>query len=110
LSIRFREDEKKFDVEGGYNIRYEIIKKRIDKALVRGTEERLTKPGAIAIIYSQPDEEAECRKHIKYLISTGYLKDHVEAFELEEMQGVYGLKALRVTVENTRPAGEGKEV
>ena len=32
LSIKFRMDEKQFDVDGAYNIRYEIIKKRIDKA------------------------------------------------------------------------------
>ena len=36
LSIRFRFDERRFDVEGAYNIRYEVIKKRIDKAVVRG--------------------------------------------------------------------------
>ena len=31
LSIVFRLDEKRFDVDGAYNVRYEIIKKRIDK-------------------------------------------------------------------------------
>ena len=31
LSISFRTAERKFDVDGDYNIRYEIIKKRIDK-------------------------------------------------------------------------------
>ena len=33
---------KRFDVDGAYNIRYEIIKKRIDKAIVTETNERLT--------------------------------------------------------------------
>jgi len=42
ISIRFRMDDKQFDVDGAYNIRYEIIKKRIDKALIDGTTERLT--------------------------------------------------------------------
>ena len=56
LSIRFRFDEKRFDVDGAYNVRYEIIKKRIDKALIRGTEERLTQPGKIAIVYSHAAE------------------------------------------------------
>ena len=32
LSIRYRMDEKQFDVDGTYNARYEVIKKRIDKA------------------------------------------------------------------------------
>jgi len=98
LSIKFREDEKKFDVEGGYNIRYEITKKRIDKALIRGTKERLTKPGSIAIIYSQPDELFEYEKYINYLLSINYLTDKVESFELEDMQGVYGLQAVRVQI------------
>ncbi len=98
LSIKFREDEKKFDVEGGYNIRYEIIKKRIDKALIKGTKERLTKPGYIAIIYSLQEELNEYQKFISYLISINYLSDKLENFELEDMQGVYGLKALRVEI------------
>ena len=34
LSIRFRVDEKRCDVDGSHDIRYEIVKKRIDKALV----------------------------------------------------------------------------
>lgn len=42
LSIRYRMDEKKFDVDGTYNARYEIIKKRIDKAYIKNTEERIT--------------------------------------------------------------------
>ncbi|MDD3721644.1 MAG: GAF domain-containing protein, partial [Lutibacter sp.] len=52
LAIKFRMDEKRFDVDGAYNIRYEIIKKRIDKVHIKNTKERLTQPGKIAIIYS----------------------------------------------------------
>ena len=44
LSIRFRFDEKRFDVDGAYDIRYEIVK-RIDKALIKGATERVTQPG-----------------------------------------------------------------
>jgi hypothetical protein len=98
LSIKFREDEKKFDVEGGYNIRYEITKKRIDKAVIKGTNERISKPGTIAIIYSQHDELLEYQKYIDYLISINYLTNKLENFELEDMQGVFGLKALRVEI------------
>lgn len=98
LDIRFREDEKKFDVEGGYNIRYEIIKKRIDKALVKGTTQRLTQPGTIAIIYSQHSEYHEYKKYIEYLSSVNYLTGDTEELVLEEMEGVYGLQALRVKV------------
>jgi hypothetical protein len=98
LSIRFRFDEKRFDVDGAYDIRYEIVKKRIDKALVRGSSERVTQPGKIAIVYSQPDEAAEYRTYIEYLQHLGYLSNEVEDLELGELQGVHGLRALRVSV------------
>jgi len=110
LAIRFRFDEKRFDVDGAYNIRYEIIKKRIDKALVRTTSERLTQPGKIAIVYAEPAEAAEYRHYIAYLQTLGYLTRDVEEVELEELQGAQGLRALRVTVDLARfpaeaPAG-----
>lgn len=98
LSIRFRQEEKKFDVDGAYNIRYEITKKRIDKALVKGTQERVTQPGKIAIIYSQEKDAEEYLKYIDYLKNKDLLSGKVEQFELEELQGVSGLKALRIAV------------
>ncbi len=99
LSIRFRFDEKRFDVDGAYNVRYEIIKKRIDKAVISGTSERLTQPGKIAVVYSQNSEAAEYRNYIVYLQKLGYLTRDVEELDLEELQGVPGLRALRVTVD-----------
>jgi len=107
LSIRFRFDEKRFDVDGAYNIRYEIIKKRIDKAVVRGTSERLTQPRTIAIVYAQPNEAAEYRDYIEYLQHLRYLGPDVEDLELDELQGVQGLRALRVSVELDNPQLEG---
>jgi GAF domain-containing protein len=103
LSIRFRFDEKRFDVDGAYDIRYEIVKKRIDKALVQGTTERVTQPGKVALIYSQPGEALEYRAYIEYLQSLGYLTDGVEQLDLEELQGVQGLRALRVQVALDNP-------
>ncbi|MFY0630335.1 MAG: GAF domain-containing protein [Flavobacteriaceae bacterium] len=97
LAIRFRMDEKQFDVDGAYNIRYEIIKKRIDKAHIKGTDERLTVPGKMSIVYSQDKDAVEYLKYIKYLQSKNYL-GKVEQVELEDLQGVSGLKALRVEV------------
>lgn len=99
LSIAFRQDEKKFDVAGAYNIRYEITKKRIDKAVVKGTKERITQVGKIAIIYSLADEIDEYRNYITYLIAEGYLKDSIEYLELEDVQGTSGLRALRVAID-----------
>jgi hypothetical protein len=98
LSIRFRFDEKRFDVDGAYDIRYEIMKKRIDKALIQGTTERVTQSGKVALIYSQPGEAQEYRGYIEYLQSLGYLTGGVEQLDLEELQGVQGLRALRVQV------------
>ena len=97
LSIKFRMDEKQFDVDGAYNIRYEIIKKRIDKAHIKGTNERLTVPGKIAIVYSQGKDAREYLKYIKFLQSKKLL-GKVEQLEIEDLQGVSGLKAIRVEV------------
>ena len=98
LSIRYRMDEKQFDVDGTYNARYEIIKKRIDKACVKGTGERITQKGKIVIIYSQRSDEREYLRYVKYLQSKNYLGEKVELLELEDVQGVVGLKAIRVEV------------
>lgn len=98
LSIRYRMDEKKFDIDGTYNARYEIIKKRIDKAYVKNTEERITQKGKIAIIYTQKGDEREYLRYIKYLQAKKYLSKNVELLELEDVQGVVGLKAIRVEV------------
>jgi hypothetical protein len=103
LSIRFRFDEKRFDVDGAYDIRYEIVKKRIDKALIKGTAERITQPGQIAIVYAHSAEANEYRRYIDYLLSLGYLTGDVEDVELDELQGVLGLRALRVGIDLRNP-------
>ena len=97
LAIKFRMEEKQFDVDGAYNIRYEIIKKRIDKSHIKNTNERLTVPGKISIVYSQDKDALEYLKYIKYLQSKKLLGT-VEMLELEDLQGVSGLKAIRVEV------------
>ncbi len=106
ISISFRTAERKFDVDGAYNIRYEIVKKRIDKVHVRDSNERLTKPGTIAIVYSQPQEATEYLEYIEFLQNQGLLKGEVEKFELEELQGVSGLKGLRIAVDFGEEATE----
>ena len=103
LSIRFRFDEKRFDVDGAYDIRYEIVKKRIDKAVIKSTEERVTQPGKIAIVYAHPSEAHEYRGYIEYLQSLGYFTGEVEDVELDELQGVHGLRALRVAIDLRNP-------
>ena len=85
-------------MDGAYNIRYEIIKKRIDKVHIRNTRERLTQPGTLAIVYSQPSEGQEYLEYIDFLINKKLLVGAVQQFDLEELQGVSGLKGLRVAI------------
>jgi len=98
IDISFRNDERRFDVEGSYNIRYQVIKKRIDKVLISNTNERLTQPGKIALVYFNKTDADEYVKYIYYLQEQNILNDDLEQLELEELQGVSGLKALRVGV------------
>ena len=103
LAVHFRMDEKKFDVEGAYNARYEIVKKRIDKANVKGTKERITQPGKITIIYSREQDAVDYQKYIRFLQFKGYLKNNpVEDLPIEDLQGITGLRALRVEVEYSK--------
>lgn len=98
ISVQFRMDEKQFDVEGAYNARYEIIKKRVDKAHIKGTQERITQPGHIVIVYSQEQDAAEYRTYLDFLIAKGHIKKGYKDYVLEDLQGVHGLHALRAEV------------
>ncbi|MGN6511834.1 MAG: hypothetical protein ACTHLD_20385 [Chitinophaga sp.] len=98
IAISFRKDERRFDVEGAYNIRYEIMKKRIDKVRIKSTNERLTQPGKIAIVYSYAREADEYRKYIEFLQNKNILLPDAEMLDLEEVQGISGLKAIRLSV------------
>lgn len=100
ISIRFRMDEKRFDVDGTYNARYEVVKKRIDKATIKGSSERITAKEKITIVYSHTNEETEYLNYIKFLQFKKILEPTVEQFEVEELQGVSGLKAIRVKISN----------
>lgn len=109
LSIRFRMDEKRFDVDGTYNARYEVIKKRIDKSYIKGTEERITQTGKLCIVYSQKKDELEYLRYIKFLKSKGYFTDKIEILELEGLQGVSGLKAIRAEIRYHPKGGEAEK-
>ncbi|MBT1685340.1 GAF domain-containing protein [Dawidia soli] len=98
LSIRFRPDERQFDVDGAYDIRYEIVKKRIDKACIKNTGERLTQPGKIAIVYNQVKIEDEYERYFHYLRARNLIEGVVEVLELEPLPGATGLRALRIAV------------
>ncbi|MBU3821082.1 GAF domain-containing protein [Flavobacteriaceae bacterium XHP0103] len=110
LSIRFRMDEKRFDVDGTYNARYEVVKKRVDKAFIKGTEERVTGKGKITIVYSQKEDEIEYLRYVKFLQSKKVLNNDEEILELENLQGVTGLKAIRVSLLYSNKADNSKEL
>lgn len=98
LSIGFRMDEKQFDVDGTYNARYEVVKKRVDKACIKGTDERVTEKGKLSIVYSQKEDEEEYLRYIKFLQHKRMVGDDVEVVEIEDLQGVTGLKAIKVSI------------
>lgn len=98
ITIRYRMDEKKFDVDGAYNVRYEMIKKRIDKAHLKNSNERLTQPYKLCIVYSSNEIEKEYLSYLDFLQSINYVGKNVEVLELEELQGASGIKALRVDI------------
>lgn len=109
LDISFHMEEKHFSVNGAYNARYEIVKKRIDKARILETGERLTQPNHIAIVYTQEHEAQMYREFISYLHSLGYLKEVFIDVLLEDLQGVHGLRALRVEVTDKPPKSWSKD-
>ena len=98
LDIRFRMDEKRFDVDGDYNVRYEILKKRIDKATIKQGSERLTQPGMVSIVYLQDRDLEEYEDYLRYLHQSGYVDGAIEYLTLDPLQSVNGLNALRFRV------------
>ena len=91
-------DEKRIDVEGTYNARFEIVKKRIDKAYIKNRLERITQTGKITIVYASPNEEEEYTGYIEQLKEQGVLTGPIETLEVEDLQSITGLKALRVAI------------
>ena len=98
IDIRFRMDEKRFDVDGAYNSYYEIIKKRIDKAHIKNSTERITCPGKITIVYFGMENQKEYLEYINKLQKKGTLQSDIEFLKVEDLQGITGLLALRVSI------------
>jgi hypothetical protein len=62
------------------------------------SDERLTQPSKIALVYFDERDALEYTEYIKQLQEKNLLVDDLEELELEALQGVKGLKALRVSV------------
>jgi hypothetical protein len=98
ITLRFRADEKRFDMDSPSGVRFELLKKRLDKACVKGTEERITQPDQIAVVYSTEAEEAEYLRYAEYLAAQGHIEPEPEMLEVEDLPGAAGLKMLRLKV------------
>jgi hypothetical protein len=92
-------DEKRFDVDGTYNARYEVVKNVLTKQTSKEQGKNYSKE-KITIVYSHNYEETEYLKYIKFLQFKGILEPTIEQFDVEELQGVSGLKAIRIKVSN----------
>ena len=90
--------ERLFDVRGTRDTRYEIVKKRIDKARDAATQERITQPGMLTVVYSTSEEWEEYQQYLRYLHREGLVGDAIEEGNVEPLQGVNGLKFARVEV------------
>lgn len=90
--------EKLFDVRGTRDTRYEIVKKRIDKARDAVTGERITQPGALTIVYATDDEGQEYQEYLRYLEREGWIGPDRQSGEVEALQGANGLRFIRVPV------------
>ncbi|MEM9008107.1 MAG: GAF domain-containing protein [Cyanobacteria bacterium P01_F01_bin.86] len=90
--------ERLFEVRGTRDTRYEIVKKRIDKAVDSRTQERITQPGCLTLVYSTNEEWKEYQEYVRYLQREGWVGSDIEQGSVEPLQGVTGLKFARVQV------------
>ena len=68
------------------------------KALIPKSTWTLTQKGKLSIVYSQRKDEREYLRYIRFLKAKGYFTDNIEIVELEGLQGVTGLKAIRAEI------------
>ncbi|HZG39610.1 MAG TPA: GAF domain-containing protein [Nodosilinea sp.] len=90
--------EHLFDVRGTRDTRYEIVKKRIDKACDAEMGDRITQPGMLTVVYSTSEEWQEYQRYLRYLHREGLVASAIEQGTVEPLQGVSGLKFGRVRV------------
>lgn len=90
--------ERLFEVRGTRDTRYEIVKKRIDKAVDDEDRERITQPGCLTLVYSTNEEWQEYQEYLRYLEREGWIDSGIEYGAVEPLQGVTGLRFARVRV------------
>ncbi|XHX77865.1 MAG: GAF domain-containing protein [Stenomitos frigidus ULC029] len=90
--------ERMFDVRGSRDTRYEIVKKRIDKAIDEKTNTRITQPGMLTLVFCTDEEWTEYQQYFRYLMREGWIDDQIERGTVQPLQGVTGLKYARVRI------------
>ncbi|NEQ21519.1 MAG: GAF domain-containing protein [Microcoleus sp. SIO2G3] len=90
--------EKLFEVRGTRDIRYEIVKKRIDKAVDEQARTRITQPGMLTLVYSTEEEWTEYQQYLRYLAREGWVDTEIQLGTVEPLQGITGLRFARVRV------------
>jgi hypothetical protein len=90
--------ERLFDVQGTRDTRYEIVKKRIDKALDEQNHSRITQPGMLTVVYSTDEEWAEYQQYLRYLLREGWIAASTERGKVQPLPGITGLKYVCVQV------------
>lgn len=100
-SVDIFHDEKSdtlFAVRGSRDSRYEIVKKRIEKACDDETNERITQPGMLTLVYSTDEEWEEWQQYLRYLAREGWVDSTIDTGNVEPLQGVSGLAYARVRI------------
>jgi hypothetical protein len=93
-----RKDERRFDVEGAYNIRYEIMKNALIKCMWKEQMNGLPNRVKLRSYIQIHGKHRNTMNTSVTLQSKNLLKPGIEYLDLEELQGVRGLKALRAEI------------
>lgn len=98
IDIHFREDEKRFDVQGSEGVRYETFKKRIEKAYISDSMERLTTSGKMSIVYFDEVTKLEYLAYLQTLKTDRLIHPNIEDLSLDLASDNHGTGALRVQI------------
>jgi hypothetical protein len=100
--------EKLFDLRGSTrDTRYEIVKKRIDKAVDLKDQTRITQPGMLTLVYSTKEEWEEYEHYLRYLAREAWVDTSIQFGTVEPLQGITGLKFARVRILPQEVRGDG---
>lgn len=98
ISIKFRMDEKRFDIEGNDDVRFELMKKRLAKAMVKNSGERLVQAHKLTIVYLNETDKNDYLNYISFLREQNYFTEKTEHLEIEDLQDISDLQALRLEI------------